>query len=473
MQIGNCGSTCGAGALGQASQDATASSAATLQRKATQGVMAALRKRLGGDSVANAAASASSSPMQSLVATVHSAMSVSGASGADPVPDLLQAIRAALSDAYAALTKAGVSDQDANKAVAAVAGQLASALAPAVGSTQPAPQIAPATDVGVSTPVAAAAATPAGNSDYALTYTRKQKASLDILTQEGDRVQIRFRSREGVSTDTAAAAGGKVYAFAQGRVEISVQGELSGDELKAIGDLVSHVDTLANEFFKGDMHQAFATAAALGFDSSQIASFALQLSQDESLRQSGTLPAPAKPALPAAPAAATSAALTPTAASTAKVATGAKLPANTTPISLPEPRALDAVASAVTPSDATASDSTAGDSTTSTGSAAAPSSTASAITSPDKAPSLQDTLIGFVRKILDNLGNVAGSGRVEFSLRWKLNLVVAAVAAAAPQAAQASNAGTTLLTQSLQDVAKQSPSNTVANPVADSAIGGP
>ena len=143
---------------------------------------------------------------------------------------------------------------------------------------------------------------------YDAAMIRKQKASLNIVTQEGDVIAIRFRSREGVAMQSGTTgtqeAGGttsdfRLYAFASGRVEIAAQGELDEDELKAIGELVEKVDTLATTFFGGNFEAAFTAASELGFDSSEIASFSLKLSLRESARISTrpVLPQP-EPAAP-------------------------------------------------------------------------------------------------------------------------------------------------------------------------------
>jgi len=229
---------------------------------------------------------------------------------------------------------------------------------------------------------------------------------------------------------------------------VSVQGQLSADELKAIGELVGKVDTLANEFFQGDLQQAFNSAAALGFDSSQIAGFALKLSQQESIRQSGALPAP-QPATTPTTTPTTTPVTTP-AATTPAVAPAVAAPADPAPISTPaSPLALDSAAA--TP-------------TASTDSATAPVPA----TADDKAATLQDTLGSFLRKVLDTLATPNSSGRLEFSMRWKLSLVVAAVEAGAPKPAQSVDSGTSLLTRSLKVVAAQAPA-TSAPPATPSS----
>lgn len=352
--------------------------------------------------------------IDSLASALRGLLSRSSAAGKDAVPDVLDAVRSALSEASTALKKLGLSDQQIDKALGGVREKL--------GET-----------VTASAELAAAQTT---------TYVRKDKANLDISTQEGDRVQIRFRSREGyVSQSATGATGGErnVYAFSSGRIEISVDGELNEEELAAIGELVGKVESLANEFFAGDVQKAFESAAALGFDSTQIAGFALKLSTRETLRQETT----GAPALPAAP----------------KVT--APKPGAPTPTPLPAPaaEASDAAVpsaepAAVATTDAAATDAAATDAAAPADSTTLPASTTSALGS-------------FLRKLMDSLGEARSSGRVEFSMKWKLEVVVAAVNSNTPKSE--GTPGTKLLASSLSELAKTSAAPALKDPVTSTA----
>jgi hypothetical protein len=294
----------------------------------------------------------------------------------DAVPDVMSAVDAALQQTGKALRKAGFSDAQVEKALAGVREALG----------------------------AAATASAELTSAQSTTYVRKDKANLAITTQEGDQVQIRFRNKEGVVSQTATSASGeerRVYAFSAGRIEISVKGDLNGEELAAISELFGKVESLAADFFAGDVQKAFEAATSLGFDAEQIAGFALNLSTRESLRQESIgKPAMAKPA-PAA-----------------------------NPVIAP-------VASPVDPDPAPASPV-----------AAAPAAAAA----PPEAASVQTTLGSYLRALMDTLQEPVAAGRLDFSMKWKLEVVVAAVESSAPKAGgtQASK----LLTASLQELAK-------------------
>lgn len=331
--------------------------------------------------------------------------------GADAVPDVLKQIDAALEQTGKALRKAGFSDEQVGKALDGVRESLGASAA-------------------ASAEITAAQST---------TYLRKDKASLAIQTQEGDRVQIRFRSREGVVSQTATSASGeerRVYAFSSGRIEISVQGELNDDELAAIGDLVDKVESLAQDFFAGDVQKAFEAAANLGFDAEQIAGFALKLSTRESLRQEGYGPPPPPPPVPA-PKPAVAAVPVPAAAADSTDATSAT-PASTDTAVVPSTAASEATPT--TPAEST--DTAAGG-------------------------SVQNTLASYLRQVMQTLSSASGTGRLEFSMKWKLEVVVAAVNARTPEAA--GTPATKLLGGSLQSLGEQSAAAATAAEPASTA----
>jgi hypothetical protein len=312
---------------------------------------------------------------------------VARTSGRDAVPEVMSAVDAALQQTGKALRKAGFSDAQVERALAGVREEL-----------------------GV-----AASASAELTAAQATTYMRKDKANLAITTQEGDRVQIRFRNKEGFVSQTATSASGearRVYAFSAGRIEISVQGDLNDDELAAISELVGKVESLAADFFAGDVQSAFEAAMSLGFDAEQIAGFALKLSTRESLRQE-SLGRPAE-VLPAAkPVVAKPASVEPQIAAAEPVAG-----ANAATVAAPG-------AAPAVPADGAAA---------------------------TEAASVQSTLGNYLRALMGALQEPVAAGRYEFSMKWKLEVVVAAVESSAPQAS--ATPASKLLTASLQELAK-------------------
>src|SRR5690606_10448912 len=62
---------------------------------------------------------------------------------------------------------------------------------------------------------------------------------------------------------------------------LSIEGDLSEDELGAINDLLGRVNDLAGQFFNGNLDTAFNQAMNMGYDAEQIGSFSLNLAQAE------------------------------------------------------------------------------------------------------------------------------------------------------------------------------------------------
>jgi hypothetical protein len=268
---------------------------------------------------------------------------------------------------------------------------------------------------------------------------RREKGSVSILTQDGDSVQIRFRSTEGfaVQSDTTSTADSttsttSVYAFASGRMQVEVNGELDADELKAIGELMEKVDSLAAQFFDGDTQSAFSAAADLGFDAGEIAGFALRLSVKESVR-----------ATVQGPAAATN---TPTTAQSTPAPGQVPAATETAPASAASTAPTVSSTPAETPVAAPVVADTAPQESTETAAAAPPASTT------DPAASLQRKLGSFLNQVLDALSGAGGAGRAEFSMKWKLQVMISAVQSA-PAATATDPAGTKLATESLQNLA--------------------
>jgi hypothetical protein len=384
-------------------------------REAVLEVKAALQKRMPPEAreviTASDAAQSAASPIQAIAVSLKAILARSDVAPGDSVPAILKEVKLALSDARGALTRAGVGSTEASAAVTTIGDEISKALTVTASRSEQ-------------------------TSAAPTTYVRKQKASLDITTQEGDRVQIRFRAREQVGP-ASASADTKVFSMGSGKVQLEVKGNLNADELEAIEELVADVDAIAKEFFQGDIQKAFAAANQLGFDSEQIANFALKLS----LRERGR-PVPSEaPATPAnTPAATPKPTTTPVSTSTPKPTTS---PTTTTPTaSSPKP----AASTTATP---TPSTSTTTPTTTPTPAPAPTTTPAPVAQSP--ANSIRNLLSGFLRNVMETLGSSgATSGRIELSMRWKIELVSAAVEAQSPSPSAEEAAANNLFAKTLR-----------------------
>ncbi|HWV14483.1 MAG TPA: DUF5610 domain-containing protein [Cellvibrio sp.] len=117
-----------------------------------------------------------------------------------------------------------------------------------------------------------------GSGNY--NYASASEFSFELITAEGDKVTIKASASMGISGQTTAK-GYDVGMSSSQSMSLSVDGDLSDEELKAINDLIGRVDKLAGQFFAGNLDDAFNQAVSLGYDKSQIGSFALQLAQVE------------------------------------------------------------------------------------------------------------------------------------------------------------------------------------------------
>ena len=126
----------------------------------------------------------------------------------------------------------------------------------------------------------------AGEVMTAAKVTTKERGVLEVRTLEGDVVKIDFRSSTNVRLGAADGSGGQesLKVRISERTSLQVEGDLNSAELAAIGDLVRKVDSLANEFFAGDVEQAFVAAAGLQIDSTQLADYSLRLSMSQKVR---------------------------------------------------------------------------------------------------------------------------------------------------------------------------------------------
>ncbi len=347
--------------------------------------LAALQARFSF-SAAPAVPVAGLSPTESADQSLAQAVGQAVQSGADAdtaVADVRSTVEQALQEVARYLGGAGVPAADADAATGSVLARLDAMLSAAAS--------------GGASAVAARA-----------TLVQKQKASIEIRTQEGDVVKLSLRARTMSSAGLAVATSGDgasvgvagVRTISSARLSIDVDGNINAEEAAAIGDVLQQVETLADQFFAGDVEQAFASAASLNINSDQLASVALQLRFRQSFSGVALVQQPAAP--PASP--------------------------EPAPVELPVSDAAPAPVPADAPDTAVAAAGSSGDP------AAAPVSADSA-SGAAPAPAAAQTVQSFLARILDlaSAGNQGGS--VMLSARWKLDLLVAVTRTLAPAAA--------------------------------------
>jgi ferritin-like metal-binding protein YciE len=119
-------------------------------------------------------------------------------------------------------------------------------------------------------------------------FASHQKSEFALQTRDGDIVSIRF-SDSFASIYQASEDGVSLAASSEQAFEFSVEGELDESELEAINNLLSQVGEVAELFFSNQFQDAFVSALSVGFDSTEIAAFTLDLTKSvsEELRSYG------------------------------------------------------------------------------------------------------------------------------------------------------------------------------------------
>ncbi|WP_028484477.1 DUF5610 domain-containing protein [Thioalkalivibrio sp. ALE17] len=122
-------------------------------------------------------------------------------------------------------------------------------------------------------------------------FSRAESLELNITTQSGAEVQIRFQSVQDARLQTqvqvqdgAADSWLDVSRYAASGYQFSVQGDLDPDELRAVEELVRDIGSLADEFFHGDVQRAFEMLPDLRFDTDRLQSMELNMTRTETYR---------------------------------------------------------------------------------------------------------------------------------------------------------------------------------------------
>lgn len=120
---------------------------------------------------------------------------------------------------------------------------------------------------------------------------QSSEASIEIVTQDGDRVEINYSSfiqsasSQSYYVDSQISASRyELNAESSVAFQFSVQGELDQGEQQAINELLSEVGDIANSFFSGDVQAAFNSALELGINAQELKSYTVDLQQSSSIK---------------------------------------------------------------------------------------------------------------------------------------------------------------------------------------------
>ncbi|EGG94383.1 hypothetical protein IMCC1989_21 [gamma proteobacterium IMCC1989] len=121
--------------------------------------------------------------------------------------------------------------------------------------------------------------------EYAAEYAETKEFSFNLTTADGDTVTINASRASSVSAYNNTD-GNQGLSITQGNQQqqfsFAIDGELDDGEMEAINDLMQQVMSLSEQFYNGDIGEAYEAALAMDYDSTEITSYALQLKQTES-----------------------------------------------------------------------------------------------------------------------------------------------------------------------------------------------
>lgn len=120
-------------------------------------------------------------------------------------------------------------------------------------------------------------------------YESSESFSLNVRTQDGDNVTIRFSNSESYESSLGYYNDGKGTSAAsfsidrsqQSNFQFSVSGDLDEGEIDALQDLIQDINLIADDFFDGDVQSAFEQASQFEMDKSELSSMQLTLKRSE------------------------------------------------------------------------------------------------------------------------------------------------------------------------------------------------
>ncbi len=122
-------------------------------------------------------------------------------------------------------------------------------------------------------------------------FSRSQTASIQIMTQDGDSVEISYSSlmqsmsqQVYMNDSQGASFASSRHSSAEVQFEFSVRGELDQAEQQAIDALLKDLGKVASRFFDGNVKAAFNAAMEIGLDTGELKSLSMDLQQTTEIR---------------------------------------------------------------------------------------------------------------------------------------------------------------------------------------------
>ena len=141
----------------------------------------------------------------------------------------------------------------------------------------------------VSSPTQVSRSVALSNNSYS---SQANSSDLSITTADGDIVSISFSAlQESQASEYLSYYSGNnstelgyqnsSSSYSAMNFSYSVQGDLDEDEMQAIQSLIKDISKIENDFFSGNIDDAFNKAVELGYDEEQLSSFNLELRQTQ------------------------------------------------------------------------------------------------------------------------------------------------------------------------------------------------
>ena len=122
----------------------------------------------------------------------------------------------------------------------------------------------------------------------AIDSRQRQRSTIRIRTQEGDVVRLDIKRASqlsardvAVSDENGEASRTEVSASSRSRLNFTVRGDLNEAEFAAIQSVFAQAESIAGEFFDGDLGAAFSQASGFEFDAGQLARVNLRFRSSE------------------------------------------------------------------------------------------------------------------------------------------------------------------------------------------------
>lgn len=121
-------------------------------------------------------------------------------------------------------------------------------------------------------------------------FQRDRSFEMEVVTQDGDTIKLFINSGQSGYANQSSVQGDGVElqslnaGFASyDNLSFSVEGELDAGEITALNDLFGQVNAVAETFYGGNVAQAFDQAMNVGMDSEELAAFAVDIQQSETV----------------------------------------------------------------------------------------------------------------------------------------------------------------------------------------------